>query len=738
MPPQFNFEELLADLNAKPHQPILWRRLLDIAQDTHDPTIIKKAYRALLKQYPDTASAQIAYLNRCFTDPSHAEPLFHIWLKRSPSVDLFSLYLYYIRSIHADPTSTDPEKRKTIRQAFEFALNPPHGIGHNKDSGTIWLEYIDFLREEHGSTISQKQQNMDALRKVYHRAVQIPLNNVERLWQDLQAFEIKLNPITATKFISQLSPAHMRARTVYSQLMNHLSNLSATETQDTCLPTLPTFSQEERMLVGKWKSYLKWEESNPLHIQQNDNQFLILRLQTVYRQAVLRMRYYPEIWFMAYLSSKRLGNQHEAKSIMKNGREANPLSHVLTYAYVESLELDNSCEEAETVYKAFLSNLASDLDATENNLDTAAATNGFNSIREPTSETSKRSDANSSNNDELREKRQEYSVAYINYMQFIRRTKGFQEARLIFKEARKDKHVTWHVYEASAMIEYHFGTNNQVPTNIFITANSSYGNDAEFVIHYLNYLLSIDDEKNARTLFEESTQRFTPDVARPIWERWAKYQYEYGDLEASLSLQKRMAEAFPNDPPIKRFAFGHIHLNIDAIANRDLGFALARKAPLTSQPLPPPDKQSGSVKRPASPNNDYRKNADNPGNHKHAHGKHPRRRNDELHRRRDIPPTQQRAPPPPQRHHKEPESVVIPEAVHWFQAQLPPASAFTLPVVSTDYLMQLLRDAVIPASVQGHLCAGGAIETTAPPAPSSSSANARLCFPQPFPDGKCL
>ena len=37
---------------------------------------------------------------------------------------------------------------------------------------------------------------MDALRKVYHRAVQIPLENVEVLWKDYEAFENGLNKIT--------------------------------------------------------------------------------------------------------------------------------------------------------------------------------------------------------------------------------------------------------------------------------------------------------------------------------------------------------------------------------------------------------------------------------------------------------------------------------------------------------------------------------------------------------------
>jgi hypothetical protein len=60
-----------------------------------------------------------------------------------------------------------------------------------------------------------------SLRKVDHCAVQIPLDNVERLWQEFVAFETGLNKITAKKFMADLFPAHMQARTVLRQLVNH-------------------------------------------------------------------------------------------------------------------------------------------------------------------------------------------------------------------------------------------------------------------------------------------------------------------------------------------------------------------------------------------------------------------------------------------------------------------------------------------------------------------------------------
>lgn len=48
---------------------------------------------------------------------------------------------------------------------------------------------------------------MDALRKVYHRAVQIPLENVEKLWSELETFENSLNKITV-RFTLRLFELH--------------------------------------------------------------------------------------------------------------------------------------------------------------------------------------------------------------------------------------------------------------------------------------------------------------------------------------------------------------------------------------------------------------------------------------------------------------------------------------------------------------------------------------------------
>lgn len=65
------------------------------------------------------------------------------------------------------------------------------------------------------------------------------------------------------------------------------------------LPSRPTWIGEtDRTLCHAWKTYLKWEESNPLDIE--DNTVLQARVSGAYKKAVNRMRFFPEIWFARY------------------------------------------------------------------------------------------------------------------------------------------------------------------------------------------------------------------------------------------------------------------------------------------------------------------------------------------------------------------------------------------------------------------------------------------------------
>lgn len=106
--------------------------------------------------------------------------------------------------------------------------------------------------------------------------------------------------------MTDLSPPYMQARTVLRQLTKHMSTLYPATTASSHpnspnrlnLPALPTFAPAERNMVLAWKNYLKWEETNPLEVDEKDKDVLVQRIIGAYRKALIRVRFFPEIWLV--------------------------------------------------------------------------------------------------------------------------------------------------------------------------------------------------------------------------------------------------------------------------------------------------------------------------------------------------------------------------------------------------------------------------------------------------------
>ncbi|KAJ3496355.1 hypothetical protein NLJ89_g10496 [Agrocybe chaxingu] len=534
LPPRSEYEILKAQLAENPRNPEAWQRLVDAAEASREMDKISETYDVLLDQYPNTAVAQMRYINHFLSHEStfdKAEELFKKFLKPSPCVELWGLYLTYVRRLN--PAAS---RRDIVKASYEFALNH---VGQDKDSGSIWADYLEFLKSGETATTWEEEQKVVSLRKAYHRAVQIPLENAERLWRDLEAFEMGVNKITAKKFMYDLCPAQIRARTVLQQLKTHLGPLNASNPRQLYLPLLPKFDTSERTLVSKWKAYLRWEESNPLGIEDKDQETLFLQLQGIYQKAITQMRYYPEIWFMAYTWMNRVGKHNKAVQIIKAGLEANPSSYSLTFAYAEVLEIKKDIPAVHELYKKFLNTLQANLDLLEQSQSKSfLSSNGSVAPgNQPHSEAQSLSP-------DLQKHRTEYGLVWIMYMRFGQRAEGVKSLRGIFGQARKQRWTPWEVYEAAAMMEYHCSKDTSVASRIFEKGLDCFRNELEFVLCYLGFLISINNENNARALFEQSILTFPPEQARPLWDRWACYEYQYGDLEASLKLEKRMAEVY--------------------------------------------------------------------------------------------------------------------------------------------------------------------------------------------------
>jgi cleavage stimulation factor subunit 3 len=108
------------------------------------------------------------------------------------------------------------------------------------------------------------------------------------------------------------------------------------------------------------------------------------------------------------------------------------------------------------------------------------------------------------------------------YMRFARRAEGVKSSRMAFGKARKDRWAPWEVYEAAgmfllapqsvrclisldaALMEYHCSDDKSVASRIFEKGLDTFGDEIEFVLRYLGFLISINDENSEASMFLSS------------------------------------------------------------------------------------------------------------------------------------------------------------------------------------------------------------------------------------------
>lgn len=420
-----------------------------------------------------------------------------------------------------------------------------------------------------------------------------------------------LNRVTAKKFLAERSAAYMTARSALREMRALVDPLHRP-----LLPRLPAWVssghdsshqpsdadiKRDRERLQGWKAYLQWEESDPLELASTDSDALKKRVEVAYAKATMHMRFYPEIWFMAAKwAESHSGSANEAVQWLKDGLEANPGSFLLSFAYVESGEARSSTADCAAVFEKLLAHVHRKIDALTANLgealgkiDSTASEAQAQALAarraggdadeiegEEREEERKRTEAREAEKEALRSAtkprieslKEEASLVWIKWMHFVRRTEGLRPTRAVFSKARKSPHCTWQVYEASALMEYHCSKDAGVATKVFELALKSFGSDEAFVVRYLDFLISINDDNNARALFERTITTFSPaERARPLWDRWASYEYSFGDSTSIRKLEARLAETFPEEPPLNRLVARSSYMDLEVIGPRDLG-----------------------------------------------------------------------------------------------------------------------------------------------------------------------
>lgn len=126
------------------------------------------------------------------------ETLFSRSLLEVLDVQLWSLYINYIRRRNSMQTGDVAKSYKIINDSFSFALKT---IGMDKDAGNLWLDYINFLKAGPGVIGGpgwQDAAKVDSLREAYQKAIAVPTAATTTLWKEYDSFETGLSKINVS------------------------------------------------------------------------------------------------------------------------------------------------------------------------------------------------------------------------------------------------------------------------------------------------------------------------------------------------------------------------------------------------------------------------------------------------------------------------------------------------------------------------------------------------------------
>ncbi|KAI4088171.1 MAG: hypothetical protein LQ344_006263 [Seirophora lacunosa] len=712
-----------------------WLSLIDEYRRRGKIEDARSTYERFFVVFPAAAEQWGAYIQ--MENEAHnlhkVEHILSTILRSLPNLRLWSVYLDHIRRRNDITRDTTGSSRQTITQAYEVALD---NIGIDKDSGYLWQEYIQFLKSKPGETGGptwQGQQKMDQLREAYRKAIKVPTQATQSLWKEYDQFEMSMNKTTGRKFLQEESPAYMTARSSYIAISNITRNL-----RRTTLPNLPPAlgfdgDREYGEQLDIWKQWIQWEKDDPLVLKEgteHERQQWRDRVAFVYKQAVMSMRFWPEMWFDAATFCFENEMESVGNHFLMQGINANPESCLLAFKRADRIESTTPNEEGDdgiarrgaAVREPYdrvldaLYDLITKTKARESQelrkIEARFAAASEEQQKVSIEDDDDNADENEADNEEKRKAAQLEAIkggtamqisllskaitsAWIALMRAMRRVQGKGKvgdkvggSRQIFTDARKRGRLTYDIYVASAMIEYHC-YEPEATKKIFERGLKLFPEDELFALEYIKHLMLTNDSINARVIFETVVNKLTskPETlpkAKPLYAFFHDFESKYGEHTQIIKLEKRMREHFPDDPNLSAFSRRFVQPGFDPTVIRPIISPAAQTRPraisggevalaVQGSPLPRPGQPTNSPKRPL-PLDDSDNDAERP--RKLARGESPLKgaagRRLEQQKRTQQP----QGPPQPEYNLPPPPPPSLPPAITHILGNLPKAAHY--------------------------------------------------------------
>lgn len=309
------------------------------------------------------------------------------------------------------------------------------------------------------------------------------------------------------------------------------------------LPPAPGFDGYEEYMnqVKLWKQWIQWEKSDPLEYATAHRDLYTKRVLHLYKNALMALRFWPELWYEAAEWCFENGLQEEGDKFLNDGIEANPESCLLAFKKANQVELRTDFEDgqagidakAKAVREPYMKLLDTLYDLTaqtkkreEHALARAREQFEAQKKADEAARAFARSNGNDVDDDEVDLDRQlkakedafnaqqqaisaGYSAqtytlkktltyAWIALMRAARRVSGKGNVKDLtgfrgaFQEARKKGKLLSEAYIVSALIEHHC-YQDPAAQKIFERGMKLFPEDEQFALEYIKHLVKLND-----------------------------------------------------------------------------------------------------------------------------------------------------------------------------------------------------------------------------------------------------
>ncbi|CCH60436.1 hypothetical protein TBLA_0C06430 [Henningerozyma blattae CBS 6284] len=516
-------------------------------------------------------------------------------------LSLWMTYLDYVRRKNNLITGGQ-EARSIVIKAFELVLNSCAIF--EPISNQFWTDYLNFLIHWKAVNKWENQQRIDMIRKIYKKLLSLPIDNLEKFWNQYTQWEQEINNLTARKFIGEISADYMKARSIFLEWSNVTKGLKRSNPLKISLANknnIPQFynstdendkdKQDNIEQLQIWLDWLTWEKQNKLELSDD---LLKKRITYVYNQAIQFMIFSPQIWYdyVMFKSNSDLsiksndisavntagatttlsnssGNDIDldpisAQKILNLSIQANPTSPLLIFKLAESFELNNNIDDLKKAFDNSIEYILKDL---KPKIQEAKDNNTYLPLPLDIARTS-------STIDPIYKQRYLLTYIYCMYMNTMKRNLGLSAARSVFGKCRKLKSIlTHHIYIENAYLEFNNQLDYKTPCKVLELGLKYFQEDGIYINKYLDFLISINRNSQIKTLFEMSIDKINnKDQLDLIFKKMICYESKFGNLDNVYSLQKRFFEKFPNENYIDIFTIRYQLQNENLIKDLELTY----------------------------------------------------------------------------------------------------------------------------------------------------------------------